>query len=168
MAADLAAVDVLPPDRTVHIESTMDIGGRTLELRHLGRGHTDGDLVVLVTDSSVLLAGDLIEESGPPSFGDSYPLDWPDTVHTMAQLATAATVVVPGHGRPVDIDFVRAQHDQLTQLAWQIRDGDSDGAAPEDVAAKAPFGPVLALTAVKRGYAQLSGRISLAPTVAPH
>ena len=35
------------PDRTVHTESMMDIGGRTVELRHLGRGHTDGDLVVL-------------------------------------------------------------------------------------------------------------------------
>ena len=46
LADGLAAVVVRPPDRTVHTESIMDIGGRVLELRHFGRGHTDGDLVV--------------------------------------------------------------------------------------------------------------------------
>jgi glyoxylase-like metal-dependent hydrolase (beta-lactamase superfamily II) len=157
LAEALATVDVLAPDRTVHGESTMDIGGRTLELRHLGRGHTDGDLVVLISDASVLLAGDLVEQSGPPAFGDSFPLDWPDTVHGILHLG--ATTIVPGHGTPVDVDFVRSQHDQLTELAWHIRDGHGDGAPPEEVAAKAPFGPAVALTAVKRGYAQLGGRI---------
>jgi glyoxylase-like metal-dependent hydrolase (beta-lactamase superfamily II) len=159
LAEDLKAVDVLAPDRTVHTESTMDIGGRVLELRHLGRGHTDGDLVVLVSDVSVLVTGDLIEQGAPPAFGDSYPLDWPDTVHQLLHLTTAATVVVPGHGSTVHRDFVRAQHDELTQLAWLIREGHSDGAARDDVAAKAPFGPDVASTAVTRGYAQLSGRI---------
>lgn len=159
LAEGLRAVDVLAPDRTVHTESTMDIGGRVIELRHLGRGHTDGDLVVLVPDASVLVAGDLIEQGAPPAFGDSYPLDWPDTVHELLHLVTATTVVVPGHGETVDADFVRAQHDELTRLAWLIREGDRDGAPAQTVAANAPFAADVALTAVTRGYAQLSGRI---------
>ena len=57
-----------------------------VELRHLGRGHTDGDLVVHVPDADVLVAGDLVEEGAPPSFDDSYPLEWPDTVAALLQL----------------------------------------------------------------------------------
>jgi hypothetical protein len=58
----------------------------------------------------------------------------------------------------VDHDFVKAQHDDLTQLAWLIRDGHADDAPPVEVARRAPFDPQAALIAVKRGYAELSGR----------
>lgn len=159
LAEGLAAVTVRAPNRTVHTESTMDIGGRVLKLRHLGRGHTDGDLVVSIPDADVLLAGDLVEQGAPPSFGDSFPLDWPETVAALLHLAMPSTVVVPGHGGPVDVDFVRAQHDDLTTLAWLIRDGHADGAEIAAVAARAPFGGRTALTAVARGYAELAGRI---------
>ena len=103
LAGDLAAVTIVPPDRTLHDESMMDIGGRTLELRHLGRGHTEGDLVVAVPDALVLLAGDLVEQSGPPSFGDSFPIDWPETLAgpAAAHLARHRRGAGPRHaGRP--------------------------------------------------------------------
>jgi hypothetical protein len=58
-----------------------------------------------------------------------------------AELAPfTASVVVPGHGAPVDRAFVLAQHAELTRLDWLIRDGDADGAPAEAVAARAPFG----------------------------
>jgi glyoxylase-like metal-dependent hydrolase (beta-lactamase superfamily II) len=158
LAEGLAAVEVRVPDRPVRLESTMDIGGRVVELRHFGRGHTEGDLVVMVPDDGVILAGDLVEESGPPSFGDSYPVEWPETVAAMLHITTPTTTIVPGHGGVVDAGFVRAQHHELTELAWLIRDGHADGATPEAVAAKAPFGPEVALVAVRRGYAELAGR----------
>jgi glyoxylase-like metal-dependent hydrolase (beta-lactamase superfamily II) len=158
LAESIAAVDVLAPNRTIQNESTMDIGGRVLELRHLGRGHTEGDLVVAVPDAGVVLAGDLIEQGAPPSFGDSFPIDWPDTVHALLHLATSATVV-PGHGGLVDADFVRAQHDELTELSWLIRAGHADSAPAEEVAAKAPYPAPVAVVAIERGYLQLSGRI---------
>ncbi len=158
LAEGLAAVEPRPPDRTISTESTMDIGGRTLELRHFGRGHTDGDVIVAVPDAAALLAGDLVEQGAPPSFSDSFPVDWPDTVAALLDLTTPSTVVLPGHGSTVDADFVRAQHAELTQLASLIREGHSDGTPPDVIAAKAPFGHDAALTAVTRGYAQLAGR----------
>ncbi len=157
LAAGMAAVEIVPPNRTLHVESTMDIGGRVLELRHFGRGHTEGDLLVLVPDADAVVAGDLVEQGAPPSFGDSYPLDWPETVAALLHLISPTARVVPGHGGVVDVDFVHAQHGELTELAWLIRDGHADGASPEAVAAKAPFGPEAALTAVRRGYAELAG-----------
>ena len=48
---------------------------------------------------------------------------------------------------------------ELTTLAWLIRDGHADGAAIEAVAARAPFEGDNALIAVRRGYAELAGRL---------
>jgi glyoxylase-like metal-dependent hydrolase (beta-lactamase superfamily II) len=158
LAEGLLATTLRPADRTFHLESIMDIGGRSVELRHLGRGHTEGDVVVLIPDVDAVLAGDLVEQGAPPSFSDSYPLDWPETVADLTARMTSGTVVVPGHGATVDKDFVHAQHGELTELAWLIRDGHADGAPAEAVAAKAPFPADVALIAVRRGYAELSGR----------
>ena len=158
LAEGLAEVDILAPNRIVHTEADVDVGGRPVHLRYLGRGHTDGDLVVRVPDADVVVAGDLVEESGPPDFGDAYPLEWPETLAALAHLLSPATVVVPGHGAPVDRAFVHAQHGRLTELDWLIRDGHADGAPVRAVAARAPFGPEPSLVAVKRGYAELSGR----------
>jgi len=158
LADGLAAVRIRPPDHVVHHESTVDCGGRTVMLRHLGRGHTAGDLVVNVPDADVLVAGDLVEESGPPMFGDGYPLEWPETLAALLGLLSPASAVVPGHGAVVGAEFVRAQHAELTALDWLIRDGHLDGAPVEHVVAKAPYPPEIATVAVRRGYAELAGR----------
>ncbi|MFK3982353.1 MBL fold metallo-hydrolase [Micromonospora sp. NPDC050397] len=157
LAQELARTEILAPTHTVHLESTLDLGGRLVVLRHLGRGHTDGDLVVQVPDADLLVAGDLVESAGPPSFDDSYPLEWPETVAELLRLTTPRSVVVPGHGPVFDTDQVRAQHEQLSALAWLIRDGHADDAPAERVAARAPFGPEVTLPAVRLGYAELSG-----------
>lgn len=158
LAAGLAEVSIRVPDHPVTGEAYLHLGGRDVHLVHLGRGHTAGDLVVEIPDADCLLAGDLVEEGGPPAFGDAYPVDWPETVAALHRRLGPATVVLPGHGRPVDAAFVAAQHAELTTLAWLIRDGHADGADPRMVAAKAPYGAETALTAVRRGYAELDGR----------
>ncbi|MFG1918011.1 MBL fold metallo-hydrolase [Micromonospora sp. NPDC048898] len=157
LAAELADTPLLAPTHTVRIETSLDLGGRRVLLRHPGRGHTEADLVVHVPDADVLIAGDLVEQSGPPAFEDSYPLRWPDAVADLLRLTTARTVVVPGHGDPVDVDFVRAQHADLVQLAWLIRAAHTGSAPPERVAAEAPFGARAALIAARRGYNELNG-----------
>jgi glyoxylase-like metal-dependent hydrolase (beta-lactamase superfamily II) len=159
LAAGLAAVTIRAPDRTVHGESRVDIGGRAVELRHPGRGHTEADLIVWVPDAATLFAGDLVEQGAEPGFDDSFPLDWPDTLAAVLDRLPAGARVVPGHGATVDVEFVRAQHGQLTALSWLIRDGHADGATPDAVAAKVALDRPTALVAVKRGYAELSGRI---------
>ncbi|MEU8332131.1 MBL fold metallo-hydrolase [Micromonospora sp. NPDC048839] len=157
LAAELADTPLLAPTHTVHTETSLDLGGRRVLLRHPGRGHTDADLVVHVPDADVLVAGDLVEQSGPPAFEDAYPLRWPDAVADLLRLTTARTVVVPGHGDPVDVEFVRAQHADLVRLAWLIRAAHTGSAPPERVAAEAPFGARAALVAARRGYRELDG-----------
>ena len=74
-------------------------------------------------DADVLLAGDLVEESGVPSYGDDcFPMDWPLSLDLVLNLVGPGTVVVPGHGAPVDRDFVQEQRASLGVVAETIRD----------------------------------------------
>ncbi|TDC80597.1 MBL fold metallo-hydrolase [Micromonospora sp. KC606] len=157
LAEEVAGTELLVPTHPVHTEAVLDIGGRRVVLRHPGRGHTDADLVVHVPDADVLVAGDLVEQGGPPAFEDSYPLQWPDAVAELLRLTTPATLVVPGHGEVVDVDFVRAQHQHLVDLAWLIRAAHTGGAPPKRVAAEAPFGARSGMVAARRGFAELDG-----------
>jgi glyoxylase-like metal-dependent hydrolase (beta-lactamase superfamily II) len=116
VADALAAVRIDPPDRPVaDAGATVEVGGRRVELRFCGRGHTDNDLVVLVPDAGVVFAGDLVEEGAPPAYEDAFPLEWPATVDRLLDLA--ATTVVPGHGDVVGRDFVRRQRQELAVMA---------------------------------------------------
>ena len=106
------------PDVEIAIAAGIELGERRVEIVHLGKGHTDGDLVIVVPDADVLFAGDLIESAGPPSFGpDSVPQEWPATLDGVIGLMTASTLAIPGHGEPVDREFVFAQRGQIAARA---------------------------------------------------
>jgi glyoxylase-like metal-dependent hydrolase (beta-lactamase superfamily II) len=154
VVAELSEVDIDPPDRTFTTSATLDIGGRTVHLRHLGRGHTDNDAVLEVADAGVIFAGDLVEEGAPPSFEDSYPLEWPSTVDRMLTLARGP--VVPGHGAVVDRDHVTRQAGELRQVAELARAGYAAGRDVEELWRHAPYPERYARTALTRAYLQLS------------
>jgi glyoxylase-like metal-dependent hydrolase (beta-lactamase superfamily II) len=173
IAADLLASPVDPPDRTFARETTLDLGDRRVDLRFLGRGHTDHDVVALVPDAGVVFAGDLVEEGAPPSFGDAFPLDWPATLGNLLDAAGEGQVV-PGHGEVVDRDFVAGQLGEIAFLAEMARrqwpelraaGHDPGGQPPEDLVADAarhlgwPAKPVR--EALGRGIAQAAGRLGV-------
>jgi glyoxylase-like metal-dependent hydrolase (beta-lactamase superfamily II) len=161
LAEELAEVTVSPPDHEVRDRAALTVGGRRVELRYAGRGHTDNDLVVLVPDAGVTVVGDLIEVGAPPAFGDSWPLEWPATLSAVLAASAAAgadRVFVPGHGAPTDAAYVRAQHAELAELEWLCRDGHADGAPLAEVARRSPFGPEASRGAVRRAYADLDGK----------
>jgi glyoxylase-like metal-dependent hydrolase (beta-lactamase superfamily II) len=102
------------PNREIVVAAGLDLGGRRVEVAHLGRGHTDGDVVIVVPDADLVFAGDLIESAGPPSYGpDSVPEEWASTVDGLIGLMTAQTVAVPGHGEPVNREFVFGQRGRI-------------------------------------------------------
>jgi glyoxylase-like metal-dependent hydrolase (beta-lactamase superfamily II) len=151
-----------PADHPFSSAVALDLGDRWVELVHPGRGHTGGDLVVRVPDADVLLAGDLVEESalrnGVPGFGDDcYPLEWPLSLDLVLGLTTGASVVVPGHGAPVDRDFVEEQRSAIGIVAETIRDLATRG-VPVGQALEAgewPYPREELVSAVRRGYEHL-------------
>jgi glyoxylase-like metal-dependent hydrolase (beta-lactamase superfamily II) len=178
LAADLREIDPRPPrwivnthDHFDHLggnasfpeaevvdhDGTIDLGDRCVTVRHLGLAHTARDLVVAVPDASVTFAGDLVEQSGPPAYGDdSYPLDWPATNARLLGTLGPTDRVVPGHGEVVDRRFVAAQLKELETVARTIRHlwvGEVPLADAANSMTKS-LGSALA-DAVARGYWQL-------------
>ncbi len=157
-AAEARAAAVSPPDRTFSSVSAVDLGDRVVELVHPGRGHTDGDLVARVEDADVLVAGDLVEESGHPVWGaDSWPMEWPLSLDLALELVGPATVVVPGHGTPVDRDFVFEQRSAIGVVAETIRDLATRGVPVSEALAAGhwPYPAEHLEDAVRRGYEHL-------------
>ena len=97
-------VVLTPPTDTFVDAASLDLGGRQLALRYLGRGHTDNDIVAVVPDAGVLFAGDLLENAPAPGFGDSFPIAWADTGRALIELAEATVVAVQRFYLTPDVD----------------------------------------------------------------
>lgn len=97
VARQIRDTPLMLPDGLVGEEQFLSVGGRRVELRHFGRGHTDHDLVIVVPDADVLMVGDLVEGEHPPQFRDAFPLDWVATLDAVLA-GTSESVIVPGHG----------------------------------------------------------------------
>jgi glyoxylase-like metal-dependent hydrolase (beta-lactamase superfamily II) len=154
LAQQVAHSRIVQPGRLLDYQAQLDLGERTVTLVHPGRGHTDNDVVVWIAEERVLFAGDLVEEGGPPSFEDSFPLEWPDSLATI--LALGPDRIVPGHGAVVDANFVRRQHDDLQQLAEIAQQGFKNTRRPAEIDAQSAFPGRPAQTAIRRAYGQLT------------
>jgi glyoxylase-like metal-dependent hydrolase (beta-lactamase superfamily II) len=161
LADDLAEVVIDPPDRTFSDTAVAEVGGRPVELRYLGRGHTDHDIVVSVPGAGVLFAGDLIENGAVPWYGDGYPLDWPATV--AATIGLADGVVVPGHGDHAGREFVEEQAAAIGRVAALSRDVHAGRLTLDEAVAQTPFPaypPEDVRRPLERALAQLRGEVS--------
>jgi glyoxylase-like metal-dependent hydrolase (beta-lactamase superfamily II) len=162
-AERLAELVEVVPEHTFHTEHTLDLGDRGVRLLHVGRGHTDGDLLLHLPEADTLLVGDLVEESGPPAFGsDSYPLDWAPTLDALLARTGPDTVLVPGHGTPVGPAFVREQRDAIRSVADRCTALHAAGVPVAEALSAADdwaYDPSELADAVKRGYAQLDGTL---------
>jgi glyoxylase-like metal-dependent hydrolase (beta-lactamase superfamily II) len=146
-AAALAAARVVEPDRLVARHAVLRVGGREVRLDHFGPGHTGSDLVVTVPDAGVVFAGDLVEHDASGSFcAESFGPEtrlaaWPNALTGILDLEPS--IVVAGHGDPVDREFVvsaRTQLCGLLDLRVSVRSGEfgvpeaiSRASLPEDV-----------------------------------
>ncbi len=84
------------PTLTFDGRLTVDLGNRRVELMHLGRAHTAGDIVVWVPDEEVMFTGDIVEYHSACYCGDGHFSDWGDTLDTIASFDPRA--IAPGRG----------------------------------------------------------------------
>jgi glyoxylase-like metal-dependent hydrolase (beta-lactamase superfamily II) len=95
------ARDLLPNDTFDTGTKEIRLGGKTIRSYYLGRGHTDGDMVVLFVEDRVLHTGDLFSNGHYPNIdleaGGSVKL-WAATIEKV--LALPFDTVIPGHGQP--------------------------------------------------------------------
>lgn len=110
---------VLP---TIGIEQAMIIqrGGRAIEIRYLGAGHSRADLVVWIPDERVLIAGDLVVYPVPLVGSTSFPSSYAQALTKLAALK--ARVILPGHGPLLwNDDYVWTEIHMLESLVSQVK-----------------------------------------------
>ena len=123
---DRPAKDLLPNDTFDGASKEMRLGGKTIRAHYFGRGHTDGDLVVLFVEDRVLHVGDLLSNGLFPNIdleaGGSVR-EWPATLEKV--LALPFDTVIPGHGEPAGRRALERYRDFMAALWTQtaaIRD----------------------------------------------
>lgn len=84
------------PTQTFETSMSVYLGNRRVDLMHLGRGHTAGDIVAWVPDAAVMFTGDLVEYKSACYCGDGHFSDWGDTLDAVASFDPVA--IAPGRG----------------------------------------------------------------------
>jgi glyoxylase-like metal-dependent hydrolase (beta-lactamase superfamily II) len=159
LADDLHEVVIDPPDQTLMDRATVEIdpGGRAVELRYLGRGHTDNDVCVVVADAKVVFAGDLLENGATPFFGDGFPIDWPGTVERLVDVIDGP--VVPGHGDVADKAFAVRQLREFREVAELARLVEGGVLDLDAAVLRTPYRADEAREPLERALAQLRGQL---------
>ena len=84
------------PTTTFNDHMTVYLGNRRIDLMHLGRAHTAGDIVIHVPDQNVMFTGDIVEYHSACYCGDGYFSSWGDTLDNIASFDVDA--IAPGRG----------------------------------------------------------------------
>ena len=92
-------------DIMVDQDTTIDLGGRTVELKVLGFGQTKGDLFVWLPKEKIFFSSNAIQAEKPafPWLTEGNHDLALQTFKKIKAFLPADTVIVPGHGRPTTI-----------------------------------------------------------------
>lgn len=84
------------PTTTFNDKMTVYLGNRRVDLMHLGRAHTAGDIVAHVPDQNVMFTGDIVEYHSACYCGDGYYGEWGGTLDKIKAFDVDA--IAPGRG----------------------------------------------------------------------
>jgi len=117
------------PDLTFSDRLTVELGGKKVELIHLGKNHSDNSIVMRFPDERALFAVDFITVKGLPfrDFPDAYIDEWIESLRKAEALDF--DILAPGHGELGGKEDMRALRAYLEELREQVlgylRDGKS-------------------------------------------
>ncbi|MCC5992577.1 MAG: MBL fold metallo-hydrolase [Rhodobacteraceae bacterium] len=84
------------PTTTFRGRMSVYLGNRRVDLMHLGRAHTAGDIVIHVPDENVMFTGDIVEYHSACYCGDGHFADWGRTLDAIRGFGVDA--IAPGRG----------------------------------------------------------------------
>jgi glyoxylase-like metal-dependent hydrolase (beta-lactamase superfamily II) len=87
------------PTTTFNDRMTVYLGKRRVDLMHLGRAHTAGDIVINVPDQNVMFTGDIVEAHSACYCGDGHFNDWGKALNNIKAFNLDA--IAPGRGDAV-------------------------------------------------------------------
>jgi quinoprotein relay system zinc metallohydrolase 2 len=117
----LTAKHLIPPDKSVKKQMTIDLGGRKLELTAHPTAHTDNDLTIFDEKTNTLWMSDLLFLEHLPVIDGSIK-GWLKELKQLEKMDYK--IVIPGHG-PIVTDWpksMQAEKDYLQLLLTEIRE----------------------------------------------
>jgi glyoxylase-like metal-dependent hydrolase (beta-lactamase superfamily II) len=122
-----------------------------LHVEFHGRAHTAGDVVVFCPQKRVVATGDMVLGT-LPFLADSFPMEWPKTIDSVAKLGF--DYVAGGHGAVQHgRQRMTSQRNYIEELAVRVEAGKKSGQSLGDIQKSMPMASIKALEA--DGYGEL-------------
>jgi glyoxylase-like metal-dependent hydrolase (beta-lactamase superfamily II) len=154
------------PDRL-----TLHLGGKEIQILHLGKGHTRGDSIIFVPQDRIAYLSELYFSDQFLYINDGYGVSWLKTLDAVEALP--ADIFVPGHGPiPDDPKETRRGLHRFRQMLVDLRDAVQNaiarGATEDQAAASITLPQYEKLQgyksqreiAVRRTYRELMGTLN--------
>jgi cyclase len=126
---EMREVQVVLPDLTFEGRLVLRMGERSVELLHLGPGHTSGDLVVRFPEENAVVTGDLLNTNGwsPRVDRDASgsARNWPRILRQIEEMAP--DFVIPGHGEVVQAEGFKEEADRYISYLEELTKGVAEG-----------------------------------------
>ena len=121
-----------PPPIVFSESATVYLGGIQAQAHHVGRGHTNGDSVILFPDLRVIHTGDLFIGGSPyMDYGNGGSgAEWSQTINNILELDF--DTVIPGHGLVMNKDDVREFRNKLETMIERANALVSAGASQDE------------------------------------
>jgi len=158
------------PQVTYRDRLTLHLGGKEIQILHLGKGHTRGDSIIFVPQDRIAYVSELFFSDQFLYINDGYGVSWLKTLDAVEALA--ADIIVPAHGPiPADPKETRQGLRRFRQMLVDLRDAVqkeiSRGATEDQAAAAIQFPQYEKLqgyksqreVAVRRTYQEIMGTL---------
>lgn len=128
-------------DLTCHDSLSVDLGGRHVDIKHIGYAQTDGDLIVLVPEQRIAFVGNMLQ-APPPAFPwlfDGRPAEAVATYERLYQMLDDDWAIVPGHGRVMRRSDIRYSITYLQELMEHVQKAAANGLTVEQACTSIPM-----------------------------
>lgn len=153
-----------PPPIVFSESAAVYLGDVEVQAHHVGRGHTNGDSVILFPDLGVIHTGDLFVGSAPyMDYGNGGSgVEWIETMNNI--LALDFDTVIPGHGPVMTKADMREFRNKLETMVDRARTLVSEGVTSDEFVERLDTSDLgwnytqgFAASSIPNLYAELSG-----------
>lgn len=109
------------PETVLYSDTTIHLGEHDVELLYMGRGHTDGDLIVYFPSEKTVHMGDLLFHRMIPYIEREAGSDTENWIRILEHVAKMdVEKVIPGHGEITDRNGLLAKAEYLKSLRAEV------------------------------------------------
>lgn len=113
-----AGVEFPMPTRYLTEPEVFDDGEQRLEIRHLGHGHTAGDVVGWMPKYGILLSGDVVENHSYYNIANGNLESWVEVIDEL--LEWPIKTIIPGHGHVGGVEMAELSRRFFFDLRQQV------------------------------------------------